>query len=547
MKQVAVITPIHNTQDFLHRTIRSVLEQQGVELELFLVDDGSTDNSAAIAQHYQQRDRRVVFVRQANAGQGPARNVGLALATAEYVYFVDSDDHLGPGALATLYRTAREHALDLCSPGVPGHYFERPLEWIACLPCKSQFVRRELIEAHGIRQPDARSGQDGVFGHLVLAHCSRIGMTPEAVFHYTHAREGSTFARHLKRHDLVPAIVQRHYAAITAHYDRHDLWAPQCRRLLAFVADETVRNRFRPHAECLTAEQRADVLAPAQAAARRAWAHLPAAEQSLVHPAVRALVEDDLVTLSAGLSPPLMADAAPARYPSMRNTRRGSVLICKLGDPSLTPPSSRPEAPGQPPATTAPTQALAPAAASVAPAAAQPGAPAVASAAPAWAAEFQQLRGKLDLVLNSLNNATAQISSAVRLGLGGLEGGQPGLVVSLTTLAHRLPTVHLAIESIFAAAAGARGAVAFAGARPPSTGPALAALARRARPGYPRGRGRRPAHQARACAGRVQGVVHRDGGRRHRLSGQRAAGPVGPAPAPPRGHRGELGAAPGVR
>jgi glycosyltransferase involved in cell wall biosynthesis len=197
MKHVAVVTPIFNPQDDLHRAIRSVLAQEGVDLELFLIDDGSTGNSAAIAQHYQQRDPRVVFVRKADAGQGSARNMGLTLASAEYVHFVDSDDHLGPGALATLYRTAREHALDICSPGVPSHDLDKPLEWVSCLPCKSQFIRRALLQTHGVRQTDARSGQDGVFSHLALAHCTRIGMTPEAVCHYTHAREGSSFAVHL--------------------------------------------------------------------------------------------------------------------------------------------------------------------------------------------------------------------------------------------------------------------------------------------------------------------------------------------------------------
>lgn len=433
MKHVAVITPIYNTQDYLHRTIRSVLEQEGVDLELFLIDDGSTDNSAAIAQHYQQRDPRVVFVRKANAGQGPARNIGLSLASAEYVYFVDSDDHLGPGALATLYRTAREHALDICSPGVPSHYFDKSLEWVACLPCKSQFIRRELLEANAVRQPDVRSGQDGVFSHLALAHCTRIGMTPEAVFHYTHAREGSTFAEHLKRHDGVPGIVERHYEAIRTHYDRHDLWRSQCRRLLAFAADETLRNRLHPHWVHLTPEQRRTALVPVQDAVRRAWAHLPEAEHGLVHPGVRALVDGDLDALCVGTTQALGADAPAPRYPAGRNTRNGPVVICKLADESLAPPAHR-----------VPVSSSAPAAA------AAPNPPVRAAAPDPRDEEFRQLRGKLDLLLNTLNNATAQIGSAIRLGLGGLEGCQPGLVVSLTTLGHRLPTVHLAIESILA-------------------------------------------------------------------------------------------------
>src|SRR5690606_31569808 len=96
-------------------------------------------------------------------------------------------------------------------------------------------------------QPPARSGQDGVFSHLVLTHCTRIGMASNAAFHYTHARDGSTFASYLKRHDQAPELLALHLESIAQHYNKHDLWEKNSARLLGFISDESLRNRLDPH------------------------------------------------------------------------------------------------------------------------------------------------------------------------------------------------------------------------------------------------------------------------------------------------------------
>lgn len=435
MNNIAVVTPVYNTQDYLHRCIDSVLSQKGVSLQHFIIDDGSDDNSPSIAQYYQSIDSRVTYVRKSNEGQGPARNVGIKLADAEYIYFVDSDDHLGEDCLRALYETAKEKRLDICSPAVPKHYFSKPLEYVGCLPCKSQFIRLDLIRKFGVLQPAARSGQDGVFSHLALTHCNRIGMTNRATFHYTHARDGSTFMAHLKRHDLVPLLLQQHYATIEKHYDRHDLWRRNASRLLSFIRDESLSNRVDPHLEHLAAEQAHQCLALLSRVAAKCFALLSNDERERAGRRIQALIDVDPKTLLARYKACVEGPAETITYPKGSNIETAQLVIVKYANDTLSPSSNE-----QRPATVRSASA----------ARVVDQASSVSQSNTMFRAELAAIRGKLDLALNCLSNATIQTLSSLRSRPRTLENGNPDLVVSLTTLPHRLSLVHYAIESIFA-------------------------------------------------------------------------------------------------
>ena len=110
--KTSVIIPVYNTQDYLPACLDSVLAQTQKEIEVILVDDGSTDGSLGIELDYASRDPRVRVVQQQNLRQGTARNRGLAEARGEYVYFMDSDDLLAPEHFETCYRVCKEYELD---------------------------------------------------------------------------------------------------------------------------------------------------------------------------------------------------------------------------------------------------------------------------------------------------------------------------------------------------------------------------------------------------------------------------------------------------
>ena len=92
--KVSIIVPIYNTAKYLPKCLDSIVNQTYQNLEIILVDDGSTDDSKKIADHYAKKDKRIKVIHQKNQGQSTARNVGLSKATGDYISFIDSDDEI---------------------------------------------------------------------------------------------------------------------------------------------------------------------------------------------------------------------------------------------------------------------------------------------------------------------------------------------------------------------------------------------------------------------------------------------------------------------
>lgn len=110
--KISVIMPVYNTAGYLREAIESICGQTLRELEILLIDDGSTDDSPAIIREYATRDARIQCYTQSNQGQGAARNHALQHATGEYIYFMDSDDKLEPTALQECYEACCRDKLD---------------------------------------------------------------------------------------------------------------------------------------------------------------------------------------------------------------------------------------------------------------------------------------------------------------------------------------------------------------------------------------------------------------------------------------------------
>lgn len=110
---ISVIVPVFNAQRFLPKCIGSILNQSYKNLEVLLIDDGSTDKSLEICKKYEQKDNRVVVISQENGGVSSARNNGLRRANGEYICFVDSDDWIPKKSIELLYRAILVEDSDL--------------------------------------------------------------------------------------------------------------------------------------------------------------------------------------------------------------------------------------------------------------------------------------------------------------------------------------------------------------------------------------------------------------------------------------------------
>ena len=110
--KISIIVPIYNGEVYLEKTISSLLNQPYKDIELILVNDGSTDHSLKICRKYESLDKRVIVIDQENGGISVSRNNGIIIATGDYISFIDQDDEISPNIYNVL--TQAIDNCDLC-------------------------------------------------------------------------------------------------------------------------------------------------------------------------------------------------------------------------------------------------------------------------------------------------------------------------------------------------------------------------------------------------------------------------------------------------
>ena len=115
--KITVVIPVYNVEDYLDRALKTVVNQTYKNLEIIIVNDGSTDNSEDIVLKYKEKDKRIIYIKQKNAGLSEARNAALKEMTGEYVFFFDSDDFLELNIIEILYEAIRKENADMAICG----------------------------------------------------------------------------------------------------------------------------------------------------------------------------------------------------------------------------------------------------------------------------------------------------------------------------------------------------------------------------------------------------------------------------------------------
>ena len=219
---VSVIIPVYNTAAWLEDCIDSVVTQSLREIEIICVDDGSTDGSSEILRRWEREDPRIRVISQENGGLSYARNRGMERAVGRYVYFLDSDDRLVPGALEALVRISEEKELDvllfsgtvdyeseelrkskagmdaycrrteLVSEPVDGLELLRlALEHMPfCVIACTFFFNRRFLSEGGVTFREGIIHEDELFSVLILSRAKRVCCVAEAYYCYR-VREGS--------------------------------------------------------------------------------------------------------------------------------------------------------------------------------------------------------------------------------------------------------------------------------------------------------------------------------------------------------------------
>lgn len=111
--KISVIIPIYNAEKYLRKCVDSIIRQTYSNLEIILINDGSTDESEKICIEYQNNDKRIKLLTKENEGVSSARNAGLSIATGDYITFIDSDDWISDSSFEDAINVINEHNVDI--------------------------------------------------------------------------------------------------------------------------------------------------------------------------------------------------------------------------------------------------------------------------------------------------------------------------------------------------------------------------------------------------------------------------------------------------
>lgn len=216
---VSVIVPVYNTEKYLERCIDSLLRQTYKNIEILIIDDGSTDNSPEICDRYSLLDDRVKVVHKSNGGVSSARNAGLDIASGKYVAFVDSDDYVEETYIECLYSLIKDNSADL---SICGYIYETENGTIINRTKGNEmllnayealymsfnnrgfqgFLWNKLFikELIGKLRFDVNISisEDTLFVLQYLLNCNRIVYNPTNQYHYVHHQSSALNRRYVK-------------------------------------------------------------------------------------------------------------------------------------------------------------------------------------------------------------------------------------------------------------------------------------------------------------------------------------------------------------
>lgn len=209
-EKISVIVPVYNVENYLEKCVESILKQTYTNLEILLVNDGSTDTSGELCEQLAQRDKRIRVIHKENGGLSDARNRGIEEASSDLIGFIDSDDYIDEDMYETLYRQMLESSADLSMCGHYDVYHQIPEKQVAMIQtweltpqeaikmvmeakilsvtAVNKLYKKELFEQ--LRFEIGKIAEDAFIMIALIHQCRKVVATNEKKYYYVH-RENS--------------------------------------------------------------------------------------------------------------------------------------------------------------------------------------------------------------------------------------------------------------------------------------------------------------------------------------------------------------------
>lgn len=253
MVKVSVIIPVYNSERYLEECLDSVIHQTLKDIEIIVVNDGSTDSSLEICKRFEEKDTRVRLLSIPNSGSAAARNVGLAHVHGEYIGFVDSDDWVEREMFERLYEKARLTNADIVGCNFMRHFpsqeIKNHIKYRSGLYNREQIVKEIFPELIGSKRLTVKAptnmvtkifkcelirwneiqfderllgGQDVVFASTCILHSDSLYLMNEAYYYHYRYNPNSRTNTYLPGTWEVFDATRDYYSNLLANYNEYD-------------------------------------------------------------------------------------------------------------------------------------------------------------------------------------------------------------------------------------------------------------------------------------------------------------------------------------
>ena len=217
-KKISVIVPIYNQENYLEQCIESIINQTYKNLEIILVDDGSTDKSYDICLKYKKKDKRIVLIHKENGGLSSSRNAGLELVTGDYIMFCDSDDFFLPDTCLLMEKEITEKNADYvignyihCTE--EGKFWKNPIFdkktypnfklsirdynksfYIMSSSVCNKIFRKSFLDEHSFRFVEGIPAEDAIFTTACFIKSSNVYYIKDIIYAYRQRNAGTSIS-----------------------------------------------------------------------------------------------------------------------------------------------------------------------------------------------------------------------------------------------------------------------------------------------------------------------------------------------------------------
>ncbi|NME82447.1 glycosyltransferase [Clostridium sp. SM-530-WT-3G] len=225
---ISIIVPVYNVENYLGKCIDSIINQSFYDIEIILIDDGSTDNSGKICDQYKLKDNRIKVIHKINGGLSSARNCGLDIAKGEYIGFVDSDDYIDKYMYEKMINNLKENNSDIVicdmnyylnGTDISNNKF-RDFGVLNREDTLLKYLNHSYFKSHAqnklykkylfnnLRFPEGKLFEDVATFYKVIGNSNRISFVNEKLYYYNQGNGNSITKKkfNLKNLDLIDNV-----------------------------------------------------------------------------------------------------------------------------------------------------------------------------------------------------------------------------------------------------------------------------------------------------------------------------------------------------